>query len=418
MRRLSALQQNKTNNMMSNNDDSELDVAYSTARNNNIELSSAPSSMLDPLPQESVERLSQLEKYRSSQLENFVRKLSFQEMAMTSRRSSFHRHNSTVRPLGSLHEADADEGKTRSTTLTFKSVAGTVRQSLISLMTSRQSNGSVVSTGGLPHLCSGTINGRGSFMNTPATQRQRRYCDRDSLERVLQNSTRIRQLYGFMQSEHCPELLEFWSIVELYQNLYWKPFKLLGINFDIEVKKKKCRTSETTETTETTETSEILPQTKNKNNSGEVKQTTLACVLSNFTLTQEETLRNEIVAYYIANNAPMQICLPSQNRLALLEKAKMAMELPDDDRLGLFREAQRFCYNEMQQIHMQKFLQYEDSSSEQNEPIERGDTPPHSPGLAAITSSLLATDVLRQNRYDSVNNINNNNNDDRESRWW
>ena len=167
-----------------------------------------------------------------------------------------------------------------------------------------------------------------------------------------------------MQRSQFTELLEFWSIVELYQNLYWKPFKLLGINLNIQIQKlpEENDVDEAEEeediSSQTTMTTMSTAQVKEEDEN-EVRHTTLARVLANFTLGQEETLRKEIIAFYIADDAPSQICLPSQARDQLLLIAARASEMKNEDSLKIFRQAQRYCYDEMQRIHMPLFVQDE-----------------------------------------------------------
>ena len=48
---------------------------------------------------------------------------------------------------------------------------------------------------GMSHLSSGTINGRGSFMQNSAVERQRKYTDTDSLERYVWEKNVYVQLY-------------------------------------------------------------------------------------------------------------------------------------------------------------------------------------------------------------------------------
>ena len=182
-------------------------------------------------------------------------------------------------------------------------------------------------------------------MTEHAVERQLRFQMYDCLERVLQDSTRIRRLYDFMKRQQCPELLEFWSIVELYQNLYWKPFKLMGINLNIQVKRSPEELDEEEEEDETKESTKApakkekggqqLLSEKEKDKGSLLRHTTLAKTLAKFTLEQEETLRGEIIYYYIEDEAPLQICLPSQMREKTLKTAARASELPDEDRLSM-----------------------------------------------------------------------------------
>ena len=51
--------------------------------------------------------------------------------------------------------------------------------------------------------------------------------------------------------------------------------------------------------------------------------------------------------------------LPSQARDQLLLIAARASEMKNEDSLKIFRQAQRYCYDEMQRIHMPLFVQDE-----------------------------------------------------------
>ena len=158
---------------------------FSTVRDTGV-------SKIPPLTQNATKKLTELERRRSSQLDNFVRKLSFQEMAMTSKRNSFHRNTgfSTIHSVGASSEEneilDMEKNEIHNK-ITFKSTANSIRQSLLSLMSARSvsSGNSGAGYSGMSHLSSGTINGRGSFMQNSAVERQRKYSDVDSLERYV-----------------------------------------------------------------------------------------------------------------------------------------------------------------------------------------------------------------------------------------
>ena len=162
---------------------------FSTVRDTGV-------STIPPLTQNATKELTELERRRSSQLDNFVRKLSFQEMEMTSKRNSFHRNTgfSTIHSLGGTVSASSEENEILDmekneihNKITFKSTANSIRQSLLSLMSARSvsSGNSGAGYSGMSHLSSGTINGRGSFMQNSAVERQRKYSDTDSLERYV-----------------------------------------------------------------------------------------------------------------------------------------------------------------------------------------------------------------------------------------
>jgi len=94
--------------------------------------------------------------------------------------------------------------------LTFKAASHRIRQSLLSLMQMHSAK-KQSSSFTLPHLCSGTINGRGSFVLGGCSQkRQKRFDKQDCLERVLQNTDRLRSFYEYLQTKKCPELLELY----------------------------------------------------------------------------------------------------------------------------------------------------------------------------------------------------------------
>ena len=290
------------------------------------------------------------EQRRSSALESFVRRLTFDELSLNSslqgRTSGF---NNTGMSAFDSTRSDSTTPPPTTDGSRFKTTAHSIRQSLAVLINTRAGSG----LQGMPNLCSGTINGRGSFMTEHAVERQLRFQMYDCLERVLQDSTRIRRLYDFMKRQQCPELLEFWSIVELYQNFYWKPFKLMGINLNIQVKRSPEELDEEAEEDETKESTKApakkkrggqqlisekekeKEKNKNKDKGSLIRHTTLAKTLAKFTLEQEETLRGEIIYYYIEDEAPLQICLPSQMREKTLKTAARASELPDEDRLSM-----------------------------------------------------------------------------------
>ena len=366
-----------------------------------------------PVPTEDARRLSQLTKARSSQLENLVRRLSFQEMSMINDHVN---NNPDNNPNNSNTTASASAAQQQQ----YKSTAHNIRQSLLTLMTTQATATQAVNTN-RASLCSGTINGRGSFNVTGAMDRQRRFSMHDSLENVLQNSKRLLSFFEFLKQKECSELLEFWSIVELYQNLYWKPFKLLGINLKIQVKVSNPEDSSTTES---------VAQVAGTENKKKINST-LALVLSDFTIHKEEILRNEIIEYYITDNAPSQICLPSQMRTNILKIATprtMSKETTSrESRLSLFRNAQKECYDELQRIHIPLFQQYEEEEEQakrknqkkqdgqqhvaaESEVGQGGDgqrsgsiyaLPAHSPAIASMTSSMLAADVLLERRSTS-----------------
>ena len=358
--------------------------------------------------------------------------LTFDEMSMN---SSLNAHTGMSAYHTGMSAVDSSRSDNSSPTdgTRFKATANNIRQSLAVLMNARAGSDSAV-----PNLCSGTINGRGSFAKEHAVERQQRFNRIDCLERVLQDSTRIRRLYHFLKKQQCPELLEFWSIVELYQNLYWKPFKLMGINLHIQVKRNPELDGEEEdkmeETTGTHANKKERTQSTEEGRGSIIRHATLAKVLTNFTLEQEETLRSEIIKYYMEDDAPLQICLPSQVKEKTLKTALRALELPDEDRLSMvsnmwwhadfyccelgfclfarvilfltfllffyfffalrtkFREAQKFCYDELQRIHMPLFIQYEQSTAEDDavDVDTRTEFPPYSPALAAATSELAA----------------------------
>ena len=75
--------------------------------------------------------------------------------------------------------------------------------------------------------------------------RQTRFLVADSLEKVLQDPIRIRKMFLYLKLKSCSELLEFWALAELYQNLYWKPLKLLGFYDEISMRQSKKMSSAT-----------------------------------------------------------------------------------------------------------------------------------------------------------------------------
>ena len=123
----------------------------------------------------------------------------------------------------------------------------------------------------------------------------------------------------------------------------------MGINLNIQVKRSPEELDEEEEEDETKESTkapakkkkggqQLLSEKekdKNKDKGSLIRHTTLAKTLAKFTLEQEETLRGEIIYYYIEDEAPLQICLPSQMREKTLKTAARASELPDEDRLSM-----------------------------------------------------------------------------------
>ena len=213
----------------------------------------------------------------------------------------------------------------------------------------------------------------------------------------MQAKERLRTFYTFLSKQRCRELLEFWAVVELYQNLYWKPFQLLGLKLHVKNKKPGERETDVEGnkyviTKETVVTTEV------------------------FTIEHEKTLREEIIDYYITDKAQYQICLPSQTKSCIIKTSKQIQLQTSSSminnpsfrlyRLSLFREAQRFCYEELQRIYLPQFIEHEKmcgggSSRSSGSGSTKGNIlPPYSPGLAAITSSVLASDVLELRRED------------------
>jgi len=342
---------------------------------------------LSPIGAEPIQRQSQMAKRRSSQLDNIVRRMSFLEMS---------KNNSSILP---------------SLPTDVKNYERKFRSSLLSLLSNQSTNKAT------PHICSGTINGRGSFVRIPARERQNKFNSNDSLEHVLQSYSRLRLFYTFLKEKCCSEILEFWSIVELYQNLYWKPFKLLGIELQI---KRMQPIAETTQNKGATlagpaEDDDDEDEDEDEKD-GRSAPSTLAHVLNKFTLDEEIILRDEIIGYYIADDAPSEICMPSQMRYNILQimTPRFAQKYDREDRLSLFRHAQKFCYNELQ-LEMPMFLQYEQQQKQEKEKEkeEEGEQQQqqhtnqedvrqhadlHSPALAAMESSLLATGLLSLRR--------------------
>lgn len=330
-------------------------------------------------------------KRRSSQLDNIVRRMSFQEMS---------KNNSSILPSLPT-DVKINERK--------------FRASLLSLLSNQSTNKAPA------HICSGTINGRGSFARIPARERQSKFNTNDSLEHVLQSYDRLRVFYTFLKEKCCSEILEFWSIVELYQNLYWKPFKLLGIQLQI---KRMQPLKEATPKKGATLAGPAEDDEDENENDGLSAPSTLAHVLNKFTLDEEIILRDEIIGYYIADDAPSEICMPSRMRYKILDimTPRFAQKYDREDRLSLFRHAQKFCYNELQ-LEIPMFLKYEqqqkqEKEKEKEEEEEEGeqhqqhqhprtnqeevrqhaDTPVHSPALAAVEASMLATGLLSLRR--------------------
>jgi len=216
----------------------------------------------------------------------------------------------------------------------------------------------------------------------------------------LQDKERLRTFYKFLSKQRCRELLEFWAVVELYQNLYWKPFQLLGLK--LHVKNKKPGEERGT----------------GGRNKYVITEETGGTTVVVFTIEHEKTLREEIIDYYITDNAQYQICLPSQTKSCIIKTSKQIQLQTSSTmvnnpsfrlyRLSLFREAQRFCYEELQRIHLPRFIEHEkmcggggSSGSRSGSGSTKGNIlPPYSPGLAAITSSVLASDVLELRRED------------------
>ena len=100
--------------------------------------------------------------------------------------------------------------------LTFKAASYRIRQSLLSLMQMHSAK-KQSSSFTLPHLCSGTINGRGSFVLGGCSQkRQKRFEKQDCLERILQNTDRLRSFHEYLQRKKCPELLELYVPTVLF----------------------------------------------------------------------------------------------------------------------------------------------------------------------------------------------------------
>ena len=96
----------------------------------------------------------------------------------------------------------------------------------------------------------------------------------------------------------------------------------------------------------------------------------LANVLTSFTIENEHVLRNEIVLYYVVDEAPLQICLPSQTKLSILQNTETFNKTYSKNkvyesveyrvsRMSLFRDAQKYCYDELQRIYLPMFQTWE-----------------------------------------------------------
>ena len=134
----------------------------------------------------------------------------------------------------------------------------------------------------------------------------------------------------------------------------------------------------------------------------------LANVLTSFTIESEHVLRNEIVLYYVVDEAPLQICLPSQTKLSILQNTETFNKTYSKNkvyesveyrvsRMSLFRDAQKYCYDELQRIYLPMFQTWEKC----NDMLYSESTASYSPALASITSSLLASHVLIDRRVAS-----------------
>jgi hypothetical protein len=208
------------------------------------------------------------------------------------------------------------------------------------------------------HLCSGTVNGRGSFMSESLRNRQQRFANCDSLERVLQDPIRIRKLFVFLKEKACSELLEFWSLVELYQNFYWKPLKLLGF-YDEIVGDGNDNDDGPAAAASDSDSDSDAGNHNSTRRSGGAGRNQLADLLSCFSIGVEEKLREEILHRYVRRDAPIQVCMPSAMRELIVARSREAHLLPQHQRLAIFRDAQRFCYGELQLNLMATFFQRE-----------------------------------------------------------
>jgi len=77
------------------------------------------------------------------------------------------------------------------------------------------------------YFCSGTTNGQsGTFRDF---RRERRDSKSLTLDRLLQNALLLRRFMMFCVEKKCGNKLLFWYECEAFQNLEWKPIKVLGV---------------------------------------------------------------------------------------------------------------------------------------------------------------------------------------------
>ena len=208
-----------------------------------------------------------------------------------------------------------------------------------------------------PHLCSGTVNGRGSFLSENILKRQQRYASCDSLERVLQDPLRIRKLFIFLK-ERAQSCLSF-GPCRAVSELLLEATEAARLYDEIVGDHEGCSHSYiySDGCDAPSKHAGRVARAGEEGNGNSNKR--LADLVSCFSIEVEEQLREEIIERYVRKNAPIQVCMPSEIREQIMSRSRIAHELPKNKRLSIFREAQRFCYGELQQNLMAAFFQRE-----------------------------------------------------------
>ena len=90
------------------------------------------------------------------------------------------------------------------------------------------------------NFCTGSVSGTGSQIFHKKEVRDKIIKTTMTLERVLQDDELMRALNHYVERTHTSENLHFWIDVEVYQNLYWKPMKTLGL-YDTMMRKRQSQ---------------------------------------------------------------------------------------------------------------------------------------------------------------------------------
>lgn len=90
------------------------------------------------------------------------------------------------------------------------------------------------------NFCTGSVSGNGSQVFHKKELRDKIIKTTMTLERVLQDDELMRALNHYVERTHTSENLHFWIDVEVYQNLYWKPMKTLGL-YDTMMRKRQSQ---------------------------------------------------------------------------------------------------------------------------------------------------------------------------------